>query len=149
MRKDGSVIWTEILASFIKDREGHITGIFGITRDISERKKAELEIKRSLHEKELLLKEVHHRVKNNMQVISSLMGLQALYEDDRRNRELLTDYQSRIFSMALVHENLYRSGSSIGSIQPVHTPSMISVAVLGSQRVPTAHITRRWRSSRD
>jgi PAS domain S-box-containing protein len=77
--------------------------------ELSDRKTAQIQIKASLEEKELLLKEVHHRVKNNLQVISSIFSLQSSYIEEPRILSILRDSQNRIASMALIHEKLYHS----------------------------------------
>ncbi|HMK65617.1 MAG TPA: sensor histidine kinase, partial [Thermodesulfobacteriota bacterium] len=80
-------------------------------QDISERKKAEESLKNSLAEKIALLKEVHHRVKNNLQIIASLLSLQAGHTTSREVADILSDTRSRVRSMALLHEMLYQSGT--------------------------------------
>jgi PAS domain S-box-containing protein len=110
-RKDGSEMYLEINASMINYQEK--LAILSINRDITQRKRAEQEIKKSLEEKEVLLTEIHHRVKNNLQIISSLLDLQFENLEELQNPQILKAFQhskDRIRSMALIHENLYQSG---------------------------------------
>ena len=90
-------------------QDGKPYAICGIATDISERKKAQEHIEKSLKEKEVLLREVYHRVKNNMQIITSLLNLQARYARDGEYREMFRESHNRIKSMSLVHEKLYQS----------------------------------------
>lgn len=104
-RKDGSEFWGLENSSLVRNN-GEVF-IDGIIHDITERKEFESRIQTSLKEKEVLLGEIHHRVKNNLAVISGLLYLQAEKTGDGNARELLNQSQSRINSMAIVHEMLY------------------------------------------
>jgi PAS domain S-box-containing protein len=107
LTKDGREIPVEISLSPLE--QNNETLVMSIIRDISERRAAEELIRASLREKEALLKEIHHRVKNNLQVTSSLVRLQSAVIEDAAVREMFDQTQSRIRSMALVHEKLYQS----------------------------------------
>ncbi len=93
----------------IRDALGNITGVVGVGRDITLLKETEARLDASLREKELLLKEVHHRVKNNMQIISSLINLQSQLIGDKEHRDIFSETSARVRTMALVHEKLYQS----------------------------------------
>ncbi|MFA5117858.1 MAG: PAS domain S-box protein [Candidatus Omnitrophota bacterium] len=107
MKKDHSCVWVTVSAKIVS-RSGK--GIVqGFVKDITERKCAEERIKAALVEKELLLRELNHRVKNNLQVVNSLLNLQARKIKDEGVREILMESHSRIKSIAMVHEKLYGS----------------------------------------
>ncbi len=108
-RADGSLFPVELWTSTVHNDEGEPVAMVGVARDITQRKQAEEELRTSLREKEVLLKEIHHRVKNNLQVISSLLSLQAEYLKDEQMVKALKESQNRVRSMALIHEKLYQS----------------------------------------
>ncbi len=107
LTKDGQERWVESKVAMIS-WEGRAAAL-GFVRDLTERKEFEEKLIASLNEKEILLREVHHRVKNNLQVIISLLRLQSRRLDDQDLKNILEDCQNRVQTMAFVHEKLYQS----------------------------------------
>lgn len=108
--KDGTTIWIgQNVQLLVKD--GRVIGFQAIARDITDRKTAEERLRASLEEKEVLMREIHHRVKNNLQVISALLTLQADHVEEQKAVEVLTGANARLKAMALVHEKLYESSN--------------------------------------
>ncbi|MCX9083140.1 MAG: PAS domain-containing protein [Candidatus Methanoperedens sp.] len=110
-KKDGEKQYVEVSTSPILDEHGRITKVIHVSHDITERKVAEVKIKASLEEKEVLLREIHHRVKNNMQIVSSLLGIQSQNIEDKKYKDIFIQSQTRIDSMSLIHQKLYQSES--------------------------------------
>ena len=102
--KDGRIVWTQWTNTI--NAQGYLVGI---AQDITQKKELEQELIRKNEENELLLREIHHRVKNNLQIISSMLNLQFNSIDDTRVLEALAKSKDRINSMALVHSKIYRS----------------------------------------
>lgn len=103
--KDGSYKWLEWNTTPAVNNKY----LFAVARDVTERKQAEKAMANSLKEKDILLKEIHHRVKNNFQIINSLLSLQAEMVTDGKTQEVFTASQNRIKSMSLIHELIYGS----------------------------------------
>lgn len=106
---DGNYVWVETIGNPLINKIGEFSGAVYITRDITELKNVEKQLKSSISEKELLLREVHHRVKNNMQIISSILNLQSVHLKDKIALNTLKESRNRVKSMAIVHEELYQS----------------------------------------
>ncbi|MCG2777424.1 MAG: PAS domain S-box protein, partial [Desulfobacterales bacterium] len=109
--KDGRTILCKWSNTPLKEADGTVMGVLSMVQDITQRKRAEDKIKASLKEKEVLLQEIHHRVKNNLQVMSSLLDIQARTAKDKDIIEMLSESRNRINAMALIHTQLYESTS--------------------------------------
>jgi PAS domain S-box-containing protein len=107
--KSGQEIPISLSTSTVQDDEDVEHGVVYVARDLTQRKRAEEQIEQSLREKEVLLREVHHRVKNNLQLISSLLMLQSEETQDEGTARALRISRNRIQSMAVIHETLYQS----------------------------------------
>jgi len=112
---EGETVWFQMFVNPIRSDDAR-PEVSCIAYDISERKEMEAQIRSALKEKEVLLQEVHHRVKNNLQVISSMLNLQRRFVADPGLLQVLEESQNRIATMSFIHESLYRATdfSSIG-----------------------------------
>lgn len=106
---NGKTRWLQWNIRAIFDRQGQVAEFQAVGRDVTELVLNQEQIKASLKEKDALLKEIHHRVKNNLQIISSMLSLQEAKVIDKASKEMLRDSRNRIKTMALIHEKLYRS----------------------------------------
>lgn len=109
INKGGKKFTAYLSASILRNEEGDVIGSMGVSRDITEQKIDQKKIKDSLKEKEVLLQEVHHRVKNNLQVISSILNLQSSFVKEDSTLSILRESQNRIKAMAFIHESLYQT----------------------------------------
>jgi PAS domain S-box-containing protein len=109
VRKDGSRFWARWVTTPMYDEVGQLRGYAKVLHDETQRKDAQDQQRAALEEKNALLQEVHHRVKNNLQVISSLLSLQADRLDNPQTLAVLEDTQSRVAAIAAIHEQLYAS----------------------------------------
>jgi PAS domain S-box-containing protein len=148
-----------------QDAQRRVTGMRWLLRDISERKREEEALRRAhddlehrvrertadlrsantaleaaLQQKDMLLKEIHHRVKNNLQIVSSLLSLQSGYNPDPRVKEMFADSQQRIQSMALIHEILYQS-RNLGKINMADYLRTLASHLVHSYRTDDTQIT--------
>ena len=105
LKKDGTIINVSVTLSPVFDASGELVAISAIARDITERINAEKSMAKA---EDARKKEIHHRIKNNLQVISSLLDLQADKFEDENVREAFRESQSRVLSMSLIHEELYK-----------------------------------------
>jgi PAS domain S-box-containing protein len=126
MRKDGSSVWVVWSNRGIADENGDCVEILCIGTDISERRLAEIEIKKLLDEKEILLHEVHHRIKNNMNTIAGLLYLQSESIENDLASSALKEAHSRVLSMMLIYDKLFRSNDFNNISTVAYLPDLIT-----------------------
>lgn len=136
--RTGEVKWYQTIKVPLKGTDGQIH-VLGVAADITARKLAEEMTKRSLIEKELLLKEIHHRVKNNLQIIISLLKLQSKFVFDDRDLEIFNKSRSRIETMSMIHEKLYKSDDLSGIDIGIYLKDLVSHLIKAYQ-LNTANI---------
>ncbi len=146
-RPDGQRLTVLAYANPIHDESGTLLGAVNILVDISDRKRSEMALRESearlkvaLHEKEVLLKEIHHRVKNNLQIISSLLNLQSEALADPQLRGIFADSHQRIQAMALIHESLYQSGD-LARLDAADYLQRLSTRLCQAYGTPAARLT--------
>jgi len=141
--KKGEILWVETKSSIIY-KEGKRYAVLGVGRNITERKRAEQQLEKNLHEKEILLKEIHHRVKNNLNVIVSLLNLQS---NQIKNKDqalsAFHEIKDRIYSIALVHDQLYQTNnfSRINMKNYIESMSNSLLSSLSRGKKITLHIS--------
>ncbi|MBF0320239.1 MAG: PAS domain S-box protein [Nitrospirae bacterium] len=138
IKKDGTTFPVEIHGRMM-ERDGKRIRVTAVL-DMTERKKAEDQIKQSLREKESLLREIHHRVKNNLAVVTGLLALQVRTIDDATVRQLFEESKQRVKSMSLVHEKLYQT-NDLSSINFAEYIESIVAEIVSMYRIDTNAIT--------
>lgn len=136
----GKRVWLSTHAVPLLGKNGGIAALLGITRDITSEKRSLEALEASLGEKEVLLRELYHRTKNNLQVISSLISLQASHINDAQILQSLEDTRNRIQAMSLVHEKLYKS-KNLSRINARDYIEDLANALLGSYEKGAANVS--------
>jgi PAS domain S-box-containing protein len=140
--KTGRVVSVLLSVSLVRDSSGEPLYFVTQIEDISERKRAQAELIESLHEKEVMLREIHHRVKNNLAIVASLFQLQSVRATDAETVRILREAQDRVRSMALVHEHLYNS-DSLAAIRFHEYARSLAEEVFQTYHLPDRTITLR------
>ncbi len=110
-KKDGSTCWVQTLLVPVADENGEFSRMVAIGRDVTERKYANEELQKSLHDKEILLAEIHHRIKNNLALVSGMLQMQVFDEENEEVVNKLNNSMLRVETMASIHQLLYESSS--------------------------------------
>jgi PAS domain S-box-containing protein len=140
--KDGGKVILETSGVPVPGEGGGLAGYRGVHSDVTEQKHFEEELRASIREKETLLREINHRVKNNMQIISSLLRLHQAYIKDPADAEIFKECQGRIMTMAYAHEKLYQS-DNLAQIKVGSFLKDLAGSVLRAYRVDVSKITLR------
>ncbi len=139
--KDGNRVNFIASCSPIKGADGEVISVVEVLHDITERKRAEDQTKKSLQEKDVMLREIHHRVKNNLQVVSSLLNMQARTAMDKDTIEILSESRDRIKAMSLIHSQLYE-GRDLAEINMKGFIDQLLGQLLQSYPIGDTRITR-------
>jgi PAS domain S-box-containing protein len=145
VRRDGSIVPVESRMFLLRGADGMPEQMWALVRDVSQRRAAQRQLEAAIVQKELLLKEVYHRVKNNLQVVTSLLNLQARSVTDIHTRRLLQDSADRVQSMALVHEQLYRS-PDLARIDLAHYLERLGTYLMSVHRPTSLRVPVRIRA---
>jgi PAS domain S-box-containing protein len=132
--------WFDNVFYPILDAHGKVSKVALVARDITEHKQMEEQIRAALREKEVMLGEIHHRVRNNLQVICALLDLQALNVQDEQAREALRESRLRVGSMMLVHEQLYRA-PDLAQIDFATYVETLAANLFRAYQVTPGHVT--------
>ena len=143
---DGTSYWFQAIKVPYFDAEGGLTGLVGVARDITDQKHAQDRVKAALREKEMLLREMHHRVKNDLQVVSSLLNMQAGLASSKDTADILSESRDRVNTMALMHTQLYESGNLVEVnmkefLEGLVRQSFQSYPLKDTRIAPVIHIT--------
>lgn len=142
MTWNGKELWFENYVYPIRVNDGSIEAVGTICHNITTHKQMKAQLETSLNEKEVLLREIHHRVKNNLQVVSSLLYLQMEATNHEQTREVLQESQNRILSMSMVHEQLYRSINLAEINIAEYTEGLIN-HLLSASQMENGQVSRR------
>ncbi len=142
VRKGGHIVWGHVSVALVINADGCPQYTVIVCEDVTRRKRTEEQIRASLKEKEVLLQEIHHRVKNNLQVISSLLDMSTLRTQDQQAIDLLTNARARIHIMALIHTQLYQSERFEQINMEYHLRELIKYlsAVYAERKIVTPHV---------
>lgn len=139
-RKDGECVWILLTASLVRGDGGCPLYFVAQIQDITERRRSQQALVASLMEKEAMLHEIHHRVKNNLQVVTSILSLQSRSLSDAALRQVFDECQSRIHCMAMIHERLYQNHEFSSIDLAAHLGDLVELCVRSQSRVVQLHL---------